>query len=45
MTLGTSKENDMNIKELRGTPEKSGKPENIFMKMTSRIILQKSSIN
>lgn len=43
--LGTSKEIDTSIKELRLTLEKSGKPENIFMKLTSRIMLQMSSIN
>lgn len=42
--LGTSKEIDTSIKELRLTLEKSGKPENIFMKLTSRIMLQMSSI-
>lgn len=45
MTLGTSKKTDMNIKELRLTLEKSGKHENIFMKLTSGIMLQMSNIN
>lgn len=45
MTSGTSKKNVMSSKELRDAPEKTGKPENIFVKMTTRIMLQKPSIN
>lgn len=32
MTLGTSKKNDMSIKELKDAPEKIGKPKDIFLK-------------